>query len=202
LALANPALPRIKLEPMPSSGLQEWDERHRNATERDDATPVPLVIATASEMKPGRALDLASGAGRNALWLAEHGWSVTAVDGSPAAIELLRERALKRGLKVNAQVVDLEKGQYAIEPAQWDLVVISYYLQRDLFEPAKRGVVPGGVLAAIVLLGGGRFSLPAGELRGYFSGWEILHDREGNPGDSPGHRAVTEIVARRPYKLD
>ena len=160
---------------------------------------MPLVIATASEMKPGRALDLACGAGRNALWLAEHGWSVTAVDGSPAAIERLRSRAASRGVNVNAQVADLEKSEYTIEPSRWDLIVISYYLQRDLFEPAKRGVVPGGVLAAIVLLGEGRFSLRTGELRAYFSGWEILHDREGDPGNSPEHWAVAEIVARRPF---
>jgi tellurite methyltransferase len=159
---------------------------------------LPLVVATAREMKPGRALDLACGAGRHALWLAERGWSVTAVDGSPAAIERVRSRAASRGLTVNAQLADLEKSEYRIEPAHWDLIVISYYLQRDLFEPAKRGVVPGGVLAAIVLLGEGRFSLRTGELRGYFSGWEIVHDREGHPGDSPEHRAVAEIVARRP----
>jgi tellurite methyltransferase len=184
---------------MPSSGLLEWDERHRAGEERDDATPLPLVVENASEMKPGRALDLACGAGRNALWLAEHGWSVTAVDGSPAAIELVRMRASARGVNVNAQVADLEKYEYTIEPEHWDLVVISYYLQRDLFEPAKRAVLPGGVLTAIVLLGEGRFSLRPGELRAYFSGWEILHDREGNPGDSPAHRAVAEIVARRPF---
>jgi tellurite methyltransferase len=149
-------------------------------------------------MKPGGALDLACGAGRHALWLAERGWSVTAVDGSPAAIERVRSRAASRGLTVNAQLADLEKSEYRIEPAHWDLIVISYYLQRDLFEPAKRGVVPGGVLAAIVLLGEGRFSLRTRELREFFSGWEIVHDREGHPGDSPEHRAVAEIAARRP----
>ncbi len=193
---------------MPSSGLLEWDERHRAAAEQDVAAPLPLVIKVALEMKPGRALDLACGAGRNALWLAEHGWSVTAVDGSPAAIELLRKRAVERGVNavergvnVDAQVADLEKDEYAIEPSHWDLVVISYYLQRGLFEPAKRGVVPGGVLVSIALLGEGRFSLRPSELRGFFSDWEILHDHEGNPGESP-HRAVAEIVARRPFKLN
>ena len=160
----------------------------------DAAAPVPLLVETARSLKAGRALDLACGAGRNALWLTEHGWSVTAVDGSPAAIERLRQR----GPHIDAHTADLEKGEYTIEPARWDLIVISYYLQRDLFEPAKRGVVPGGLLLAIVLLGEGRFSAAPGELRGYFSDWEILHDREGDPGDSPQHRAVAEIVARRP----
>jgi SAM-dependent methyltransferase len=164
----------------------------------DDAAPVPLLIETVRQLKPGRALDLASGAGRNALWLAEHGWRVTAVDGSAEAIELVRQR----GPHIDARTADLEKGEYVIEPARWDLIVISYYLQRDLFEPAKRGVVPGGVLLAIVLLGEGRFCAAPGELRGFFSGWEILHDREGSPGDSPQHRTVAEIVARRPFKLN
>lgn len=168
----------------------------------DDAAPAPLLVETVRGMKPGRALDLACGAGRNALWLAEHGWSVTAVDGSREAIDSLRQNAAERGVNVETHVADLEKSEYAIEQAHWDLVAISYYLQRDLFEPAKRGVVPGGVLLAIVLLGEGRFSAVPGELRGYFSGWEILHDREGNPGGSPQHRAVAEIVARRPFKLD
>src|ERR1700688_3800356 len=116
---------------MPSSGLLEWDERHRSAAaEQDDATPLPLVGETASEMKPRRALDLACGAGRNALWLAERGWSVTAVDGSPAAIELVRKRASARGVSVTAQVADLEKGEYAIQPSHWDLILKCYYLQR------------------------------------------------------------------------
>jgi tellurite methyltransferase len=162
-----------------------------------DTVPVPLLVETVRGMSPGRALDLACGVGRNALWLAEHGWRVTAVDGSTAAIELVRQR----GPHIDARIADLEKGEYVIEPARWDLVVISLYLQRDLFEPAKRGVVPGGVLLAIVLLGEGRFSAAPGELRGYFAGWEILHDREGDPGDS-SHRAVAEIVARRPLKLN
>ena len=164
----------------------------------DVTEAAPLVSAIASRLKPGRALDLASGAGRNALWLAERGWKVTAVDASAEAIDSLRQAAAGRGVTVEARVADLEKGEYAIEPAHWDLVVITYYLQRDLFEPAKRGVAPGGVLIAIVLLGGeGRFRAAPGELRGYFAGWEILHDREGPPADSP-HRAVAEIAARKP----
>src|SRR5690242_890537 len=138
---------------------------------------VPLLVETVGSMRPGRALDLACGEGRNALWLAQNGWSVTAVDRSSPTIELLRRRAAECRVDIEARVADLEDGEYAIEPAQWDLVVISYYLQRDLFGPAKRGVVPGGLLLAIVLLGEGRFRAEPGELRGYFADWEILHDR-------------------------
>src|SRR5579859_6861959 len=118
--------------------LRGWDERYRS--EDLEAPPTALLVDTAQRLPAGKALDLACGTGRNALWLAEHGWSVTAVDGAPAAIEILRQRAAERALQVDARVADLESGEYRIEPSTWDLIAISYYLQRDLFEPAKRGV--------------------------------------------------------------
>ncbi len=121
---------------------------------------------------------MACGSGRHAIWLAERGWSVTAVDGSPAAIEILS----KRSQDIKALVADLEKHEYSIAPEAWDLIVISLYLQKDLFEPAKLGVKPGGVLIAITLLADagrpGRHRLEPGELQNYFAGWEILQFAE------------------------
>ncbi len=133
--------------------IRDWNKRYRQRerpAEDLDSAPTPLLVETAAAMAPGKALDLACGAGRNALWLAEHGWEVTAVDGADAAVEILRTRASERGLKINAVVADLEKGEFEIEPSRWDLVAMCYYLQRNLFEPAKRGVAPGGILISIV----------------------------------------------------
>src|SRR5215471_19399268 len=98
--------------------IQGWDERYKNASRpREDleAPPTPLVVRTARAAPAGDALDLACGAGRNALWLAEHGWRVTAVDGSAAAIDILRQRAAERGANVEARVADLEVGEFRIE---------------------------------------------------------------------------------------
>jgi SAM-dependent methyltransferase len=186
--------------------INKWDERYRlrDRPEEDlDGAPTPLVVATAANLKPGKALDLACGAGRNALWLAERGWDVTAVDGAATAIEILREKGSERGLKISVVVTDLENGGFEIEPARWDLILMCYYLQRNLFEPAKRGVVPGGIVISIVHiteLGEEPTAnrLRPGELEKYFAGWEILHRYEGKPNDSAHHRAVAEIVARRP----
>jgi tellurite methyltransferase len=179
-----------------------WDERYRTGQDLE-SPPTPLLVETAEGLQPGRVLDLACGTGRNALWLARHGWKVAAVDGSPAAIEILRARAAKQDLPVDARVADLEKGEYEIEPASWDLIAICYYLQRDLLEPAQRGVKPGGALLEIVHIAEPgeeptQFRLRPGELAHYFEGWKIVHCYEGKSRDPAHARAVAEIVARKP----
>lgn len=187
-------------------GIREWDRRYRlreHEASDFDSPPTPLLVKTVAALKPGKALDLASGAGRNAIYLAENGWGVTAVDGAPTAIETLRSEAAARGLKIETVVADLERGEFKIEPSRWDLIAICYYLQRKLFEPARRGVTPGGVLISIVHINepgqeDGAFRLRPGQLEKYFQGWEILHLHEGMANDAPHRRPVAEIVARRP----
>lgn len=176
--------------------LRGWDERYQ--AQRGIGPPAPLLIEIASRLKPGRALDLACGSGRNAAWLADHAWQVTAVDGSHAAIETLKAHSPG----IDTRIADLEKHEFEIEPDSWDLIVMSYYLQRDLFEPAKRGVVPGGVVVAIVHIPGPgegltRFRLKSGELAEAFRDFEILHSYEGAPSDPEHRQWVAEIAARR-----
>jgi tellurite methyltransferase len=186
--------------------IRGWDKRYRSgerAAEDLDAAPTALLVETAEGLPPGKALDLACGSGRNALWLAEQGWSVAAVDGSRVAIEILRSRASERGVTVSTKIANLEKFEYQIEPASWNLIAICYYLQRDLFEPAKQGVVPGGILISIVHITElgeqpTAHRLGPGELDRYFQGWVILHSREGRPNDTAHQRSVAEMVARRP----
>jgi len=176
--------------------IRGWDERYR-AEGVKHSTPTPLLVETASKLKPGRALDLACGTGRNAIWLAEHGWKVTAVDGSAPAIEILQQQCPP----VDARVADLEHHEFPMAEGSWDLIVVAYYLQRDLFETVKRGVKPGGVALVIVHMvepghEQSRFSVQPGELARYFEGWQILHYYEGKPRDPEHKRAVAEIVAR------
>ena len=90
--------------------------------------------------------------------------------------------------------------EFPIAEASWDLIVVSLYLQRDLFESIKRGLKPGGVALVIVLLmepGHERslFRAQPGELAKYFEGWEISHYYEGRSPDH--HGAVAEIVATK-----
>jgi tellurite methyltransferase len=149
-----------------------------------DAPPDPLLIQLSEELAPGRALDLACGAGRHAIYLARLGWRVTAVDSAPAAIDRLRRVAPE----IDAKVADLERGEFRIEPASFDLICDFYYLQRDLFPAIREGVRPAGVFAGAILLSGS-FAMESGELRHEFAGWKILYYSEGG--------GVARIVARR-----
>jgi tellurite methyltransferase len=163
---------------------RDWNLYYSDAANLDPS-PAPLLVEIADRLPPGRALDLACGAGRNALYLARLGWQVTAVDASSTAIARLREGA--RGLAVDARVADLERREFAIEPDAWDLICDFHYLQRDLFPDIREGVRPGGVVVAAIRLEGS-FALRPGELREEFAGWKILYYSEA--GDA-------RIVARR-----
>jgi SAM-dependent methyltransferase len=172
--------------------LQDWDQRHREESRDKPSLPIPFITEIVHPLKPGKALDLACGTGRHALWLARESWSVTAVDGSSAAIGILNQQ--KGDVSIETRIADLEQHEYSIIPDAWDLIVISLYLQRDLFEPAKLGVKPGGALIAITLLSEEvelrPHRLRPGELKSYFAGWEILNYSE--------ESSQARIAARRP----
>jgi SAM-dependent methyltransferase len=189
----------MSTRPVMCSRVAEWDQRYR-AGDQVFETPAPLVVQFAAGLAPGSALDLASGPGRNAIYLAELGWCVTAVDGSSIGIELLRAN----NPSIDARAVDLESDGFAIAPAAFDLVLCCYYLQRSLILRIKTALRPGGLLIVIVHLAaadqaqGTPTRAYPDELRAFFPGWTILHYREGEPGESGHRHAVAELVARKP----
>jgi tellurite methyltransferase len=183
--------------------IQEWNERYR-AGQQVVEPPSRLVVEFTRRLPSGGfALDLACGPGRNALYLADRGWRVTAVDGSPVAIDLLRARSRERKLSIDARVVDLESDDFAIAPETYDLILACYYLQRSLIPGIKAALRPGGLLIVIVHLAGA--DQPQGtptlaypdELRAFFLDWTIMHYREGEPAESGHRHAVAELVAQK-----
>ena len=176
--------------------IEKWNARYRAGEQLFDA-PSPLVERFTTDLTPGAALDLACGPGRNALYLAERGWCVTAVDGSPIAIAKL----LARNVEIDARVANLERREFQIHPDSYDLICDCYYLQRDLFPLMKTGIRRGGMAIVIVHLNSETVETATrarpGELRDYFADWNILHYREGQPGEACHQRAVAELVAVR-----
>ncbi|HWY46988.1 MAG TPA: methyltransferase domain-containing protein [Bryobacteraceae bacterium] len=185
--------------------IQQWNERYR-AGEQLFEEPSPLVMQYSRDLKPARALDLACGPGRNSLYLAGQGWRVQAVDGSALAIEILRRRAAERRLAIDAQVADLERGEYAIEPEAYGLICDCYYLQRSLIPKMQAGVAPGGIVIAIVHLAdtdqpqATPTCARPGELRAFFEDWKILHEYEGSSREACHQRPVAELAAQKPAR--
>ena len=197
--------------------MADWDERYERgeyATLEPSALLVRAVetfAAARGGRRPGglRALDLACGAGRHALYLAERGFDVTAVDSSRAGVEITRRRAGERGLRLDARVADLERGEFPLEPASYDLICDFYYLQRDLFPQIRAGVRRGGLFVAAIHLTdedpearpmNPDFLLRPGELREEFRGWELLHyaETKGHDRDAGRHtRRSAELIARK-----
>ena len=148
-----------------------------------------LVEALKSHPLPeGRAaLDLASGSGRNAVYLALEGWDATAVDVLPDALERVRDLAARSGVGVHTARIDLTFPG-ALDELRADLVVVVRYLERTLFGPLQRVLRPGGLLvyetfttdqAEVGHPRNPRFLLQPGELRTAFPDLELVSYREG-----------------------
>ncbi len=184
-----------------------WEAMYRSGERGEEHAPTILLVETLAKLPAGAAIDLACGAGRNAIYMAEHGWTVTAVDASEAAIELVRRRSAARGVEVHTRVADLTDPGFPMLPDAFDLVLMAYYLQRDLFAKAKAAVRPGGLVISIAHTpeAGEESSekrAARGELRTFFDSWPILWEYEG-PSRDPAHkRPVAELVAQRPLLID
>jgi SAM-dependent methyltransferase len=130
---------------------EEWDRKYAEGLVWS-VEPNRFLVAEAEGLEPGRALDLACGEGRNAVWLAALGWDVTAVDFSEVAIARSRERAAREGLEVDFTCADLL--DYRPEPQAFDLVLV-FYLQipagerRVVLARAAGAVAPGGTFLLV-----------------------------------------------------
>ena len=167
---------------------KRWDERWAAAPDSVAATP-PDVISAHPELldvipAAGRALDIACGPGAQALWLAERGLAVTALDVSSVAIDRLTRAGQPHGHRLRADVWDTDEG---LPPAFNDLAVIlcQRYRSPVLYGQLVSRLRVGGVLILTVLsavgLGGepGPFHAPAGELIDAFDRDDVgvlLHD--------------------------
>jgi SAM-dependent methyltransferase len=177
---------------------KQWDERY-SATGFVWATgPNQFVAAELADLPPGRAIDLAAGEGRNTIWLAEHGWRVTAVDFSRVGLDKGRSLSAARGVpeeRVDWILADLS--DYQPEPAAYDLALIAY-LQ---VSPKVRATVLARAAAA--LAPGGTAFIVAHDLTNLSEGTggpqdpEVLYTPEAVRAELPGLRILRAERVRR-----
>jgi len=129
-----------------------WDQRYSGEDLLWRADPNRFLVAQVGDLHPGRALDVACGEGRNAVWLAERGWQAVGVDFSEVGLRKARELANGRGVNVDwvaANLID-----YRPDPRAFDLVLV-FYLQvsaaqrRPILQAAAEAVAPGGTFLLV-----------------------------------------------------
>jgi 2-polyprenyl-3-methyl-5-hydroxy-6-metoxy-1,4-benzoquinol methylase len=131
---------------------EEWNARYGSGHLHWGLAPNRFVAAETEGLAPGTALDLACGEGRNAIWLAEHGWRVRGIDYADVAIERARGLAADRGFEVDFEVGDVLEADLA--PGSYDLVLLAYVQlppdeRRLLLDRSADAVAPGGTLLLV-----------------------------------------------------
>jgi SAM-dependent methyltransferase len=131
-----------------------WDERYAAQELIWSAGPNRFLVEQAQDLPPGRALDVAAGEGRNAIWLAERGWQVTAVDFSAVGTDKGRRLARAAGVEDAVTWVIADVTTWQPPSAGHELVLVAYLHvpvddRRTAHRSAARAVAPGGTLLVI-----------------------------------------------------
>jgi SAM-dependent methyltransferase len=123
-----------------------WDERFREGEYPQDPDPSDVLKRYVETFPEGRALDVATGTGRNAVFLAERGYEVDAIDRSHEGLRIARENARERGVADRTEWIQTDVPSHAFPEEAYDVITISYYRAVDRFPDIKEALAPGGVL--------------------------------------------------------
>jgi SAM-dependent methyltransferase len=154
----------------------------------------------------GKVLDLAAGEGRNAVFLAEHGFDVEAMDISKVAMSRARKLARAKGVRIRTIAADLDT--YAIPKERYGLVIDFYFLDRRLIPRIKKGLRKDGMVVFETYtteqrnLGSGhpselKYLLKPNELLRLFRDFKILFYREGIFREGGKQRAIASLIAQK-----
>jgi tellurite methyltransferase len=179
-----------------------WDKTYNRKDYVYGKEPDAFLVSQVDKLPKGRALDIAAGEGRHAVYLAKKGFQSEAVDISSVGLRKAQKLAAENGVKIKTVNADLKK--YKIAPNSYTVIMNFYYLQRSLFPQIVAGLKKGGVVVFVnhtteqLKNTNGKnyerdYLLEPGELKRAFSELEILNYTESNNGKN----AVASMVARK-----
>lgn len=182
---------------------RRWDKLYNTRNYVFGKEPASFLRDHIDRLPVGRALDIAMGEGRNAVYLAKKGFQVDGVDISEVALQ--KARRLARENQVSINTINADLNTYAIRPDSYLVIVNIDYLQRSLIAQIKRGLKKGGLVVyenyTVEQLKNAQgqqmrrdYLLEKGELRQLFKDFEILVYRETNDGKD----ARASLIARKP----
>lgn len=191
--------------------MSQWDERFGGAAFVYGTEPNRWLASRASSIVPrGRVLSLGEGEGRNAVWLAQQGFQVEAVDGSAVGLEKAQRLAAERGIAIRTRLLDL--AQFQPDPDPFDAVVLIFLhlapsLRKAVHLAAVQSLRPGGAVimeafnsAQVKFASGGprqpEMLYTVDLLRSDFPGvtWDVLDEVEADLDEGPLHRGRAALV--------
>jgi SAM-dependent methyltransferase len=190
--------------------MPTWDERFASGSYPEDPEPSPVLERYVDTVPEGRALDIATGTGRNALFLAEQGYEVDGLDQSREGLRIARETAAERGVADRFNPVQADAETYAFPEGAYAVVTISFYRAVDQFPDLKEALEPGGVLfvqhhlrsedAYEVGPSTDRYRFASNELLHACLDLTVLHYSETSEEHDDGRRSqVAQVVARNSH---
>jgi 2-polyprenyl-3-methyl-5-hydroxy-6-metoxy-1,4-benzoquinol methylase len=185
---------------------KRWEKRFGRKEFALGKEPNPFLKRHIHLLPKGRALDVATGEGRNAVFLAQNGFEVDAVDISEKGLKKARKLAREKGVKINTFLVDLDR--YQVEKERYDLIANFYFLKRRLIPRIRKGLKKGGkVILETYLLehrtfgtGGpkqAKYFLKPNEPLRLFRNFRILFYREGIFYEGGRKKAVASLIAEK-----
>ncbi|HBP87031.1 MAG TPA: class I SAM-dependent methyltransferase [Nitrospirales bacterium] len=180
---------------------ERWNKKYETERYLFGRDPIPFLQDHLGLLPKGAALDLAMGEGRNGVFLATKGFQVTGVDISEAGFKKAQAMAAEKGVTLTTVVADLE--QYTIPPNIFDVILCTYYLQRDLFPKMAAALKPGGMILIETYTVdhlqyrpqfNKEFLLRRNELLTLLPGLRVLRYQEVDTGDA----AFASILAQKP----
>lgn len=185
--------------------LSKWNQRYLEDSYRKN-NPVSLVRDWLPKMPPGKALDVACGAGRNSIFLASAGYRVDAIDISPEGLKKARQSASEQGLEVKWIEHDFDR-PYSFD-SDYDVILVMWYVNLGLLRRLCDCLAPGGILLCeehlitdedVIGPGSDNYRVAPGALRDAVAGLELLlYEESIEIGEQDGERvASARVVAKK-----
>jgi SAM-dependent methyltransferase len=180
--------------------IERWNQILTNPNPTFNTEPNAFLVQIAKNRTPGTALDVGMGQGRNAIYLAQHGWQVTGFDPAERAVAAAQEQARKLGIQLETHVADDEHFDWGRD--RWDMIVLSYVGAREYTERVINSLRPGGVVVVEAFhrdatknasIGGG-VVFDNNELLRLFDKFRVIHYEDAEATGDFGGRRTTRVV--------
>ena len=177
-----------------------WNSKYETEVYLFGEKPIPFLVDNVHLLRKGKVLDIAMGEGRNGVYLATQGFEVLGLDISEKGLEKAHNLAKKNKVTIETKVVDLES--FTLEPNSYDVILCTYYMQKDLFKQFQSALKPGGMIVVETynldylkyVQFSRKWALDTNEMLDIFKGLRVIRYQDYDDGKE----AYSSIIAQKP----